>query len=192
MILRLSFAFVLSSFVGVLAGCGERGDHGHVHDDAPEELEPTSKTVFGERVLVFLEYPHLVRGVSARFLAHYSVLATGEPVRSGSVTLEIGSTTFAVDAPKRDGLFIPEGSLATAGTFPARIVLRGEQAEEALDLGDIVVHATEAEAAAAASAGDEPADAVPFLLEQQWKIGLKLQRASPRTLTERRIIPARS
>jgi cobalt-zinc-cadmium efflux system membrane fusion protein len=204
MIRRHRFAFVLWSFVGALAGCGERGDHDHDHDDGhahgheadhghgAEELEPTSATVFGERVLLFLEHPHLVRGVPARFLAHYSVLATGEPVRSGAVTLEIGSTTFAADAPRRDGLFVPEGSLPSAGTFPARIVLRGEQAEETLDLGEVVVHASEADAAAAAASGaEEPQDAVPFLLEQQWKIGLMLERASPRTLTERRIVPAR-
>src|SRR6187402_1656124 len=84
------------------------------------EHDPASLTVFGERLLLFMEHPHLVRGERSRFLAHLTVLETGEAVRSGSATLEIGSTRIEANAPTRDGLFVPEGSVAEAGTFPAR------------------------------------------------------------------------
>ncbi len=174
------------------ASCGP--DSVGAVEDATHSREPTSTTVFGERLLLFLEYPHLVRGVPARFLAHLTVLGSGEPVRSGTVTLEIGSSRFAVDAPKREGLFIPEGSLPEPGRFPGRLSVRSEQAEELLDLGEIVVHASEEEAAAAASssAEEEPPNAVPFLMEQQWKVKLLLSEAVPRILTERLIVPARA
>ncbi|MBK7875723.1 MAG: hypothetical protein IPJ77_08225 [Planctomycetes bacterium] len=162
-----------------------RAEDDHAH--AAVELEPVSTTRFGERVLVFLEHPPLVRGEKARFLAHFSVLATGEPIRAGRVVLTIGSATFTVDAPKRDGLFIPEGAIEAAGRFPARIVVASAQAEETLDLGEVVVHASTDDAARAtqADAAEDPPGAVPFLLEQQWKIGLLVHAAAPRALARR-------
>jgi RND family efflux transporter MFP subunit len=155
------------------------------------EPEPASVTLLGERVLLFMEYPHLVRGEEARFLVHLSVLATGAPVRSGRVVLQVGDTRLAVDGPARDGVFVPEGSLPAAGRFQTRLVLTSDRVDETLVLGEVVVHAT-AEDAAAAAADDEHEheDGIRFLLEQQWKVGLLLSRAAPRTVTRRLIVPA--
>jgi biotin carboxyl carrier protein len=110
------------------------------------------------------------------------------------VTLEIGASRLTADAPKREGLFIPEGSLPEPGTFEARLVVESEQAEESLDLGEIVVHPSEeaADQAAHSEAGDEPPNAVPFLMEPQWKVKLLLAQASSRTLSKRLIVPARA
>jgi len=161
---------------------------------AESARDPQSATVFGERLLLFMEYPHLVRGAPARFLAHLTVLGTGEPVRSGTVTLEIGAARLPADAPKRDGLFVPEGSLTDPGTFHGRLVVKSEQAEESLDLGEIVVHSSEREAdeAARSAAGSEPTGAVPFLMESQWKVRLLLARAGEQTLNRRLVVPARA
>ncbi len=189
---RLTLGIVVSIYsLFLAAGCGRRS--AAAEDPAPS-LEPTSATVFGERLLLFMEYPHLVRGVPARFLAHLTLLGSGEPIRSGTVTLEIGTSRFAIAAPKREGLFIPEGSFTESGRFPGRLIVRSDQAEESLELGEVVVHASEGDAAAAASssAGDEPPNAVPFLMEQQWKVKLLLAAAAPRLLTERLIVPARA
>ena len=188
---RLGFVLsVTSSFF--VASCGPNS--AAAAEDAVHEHDPTSTTVFGVRLLLFMEYPHLVRGAPARFLAHLTVLETGEPVRSGTVTLEIGGSRFSIDAPKREGLFIPEGSLPEPGTFDARLIVKGEQADESLDLGEIVVHANEegADRAAHSEGGDEPADAVPFLMEPQWKVKLLLAQAGKRTLNKRLIVPGRA
>jgi cobalt-zinc-cadmium efflux system membrane fusion protein len=175
----------------IAAGCGQGPRAGE--QGAAAAADPIGMTVVGDRVLLFMEHPQLVQGVPARFLAHLTVLGTGEPVRSGVVTLEVGPSVLRVDAPKREGLFIPQGSLPQSGSFPARLVVRSEQVEEDLDLGEMVVHDDEASAAAAASSGaEEPADTVPFLMEQQWKVKLLLARAEPRSLSERLIVPARA
>jgi multidrug efflux pump subunit AcrA (membrane-fusion protein) len=191
---RLCFlGFVLSiTSPFFAASCGPNS--AAVAEDAAHSHDPTSTTVFGERLLLFMEYPHLVRGASARFLAHLTVLETGEPVRSGTVTLEIGSTRLTVDAPRREGLFIPEGSLPEPGTVNGRLIVKSEQAEETLELGEIVVHANEegADRAAHSEAGDEPPNAVPFLMEPQWKVKLLLAQAGKRTLSKRLIVPARA
>lgn len=191
---RLCFlGFVLSiALPYFVASCGPNS--AAVGADAVHEHDPMSTTVFGERLLLFMEYPHLVRGAPARFLAHLTVLETGEPVRSGSVTLEIGGSRLSIHAPKREGLFIPEGSLPESGTFNARLIVKSEQADESLDLGEIVVHANEegADRAAHSEDGDEPADGVPFLMEPQWKVKLLLAQAGKRTLNKRLIVSGRA
>ena len=192
---------LLSLFVA--QGC----DHGHKHDGADphahgdhghgeeEGLEPVSVTAFTEKVLLFIEHPPLIKGEKARFLAHFSVLKDGEPIRSGEATLEATGldgkvVTIKAEKPARDGLFIPEGAFDTPGTYKARVLVRSEQAEDSVDMGELVVHADKAaaEAASKSEVAEEPPGAVPFLLEQQWKVKLLLAEAKKTTLTQR--IPA--
>lgn len=191
-------AFVsLSAFVTFVTACEHSGSHTHEpagQAAAPAELEPATVTVFGERTLLFMEHPPLVPGVAARFLAHLTVAATGEPVRAGRVVLEIGGTSLSVDAPKRDGLFVPEGTLPAAGTFSARLVVTSEQVQETLELGQLHVYASvdDARRAAAAEVGAAAPNEVPFLMEQQWKVKLLLAEARPTTLSRRLVLPARA
>lgn len=194
MIHRVVLSLVLSlpgsSF---LVACSPAHDHAHP-PSGPAELEPSTVTVFGERALLFMEFPPLVKGEPARFLVHLSVNATGEPVRSGRVALDIGGFGLAVDAPKREGLFVPEGAPPTAGVQRARVIVTSEQVEETLDLGEITVYET-AEAARRAAESATPAEtpnAVPFLLEQQWKVKLLLSEARPRSLSNRLVVPAQA
>ncbi|MFN9787126.1 MAG: efflux RND transporter periplasmic adaptor subunit [Planctomycetia bacterium] len=162
-------------------------EHDHEHD-------PASMTVFGERILAYIEHPHLARGVSAKFLVHITVLATGEPVRDGSVVLEIGSTRLEAAVKARDGLFTPEGAPPEDGYFKARLVVKGEQVDETLELGEVEVHRDAHEAAHSADDGaeEEPANAVPFLLETQWKLKLLVAQAGPRVLARRHAVLARA
>ena len=189
----ISCALLLLATLSLAPGCSPAPAHAEGSAPAPvDELEPVTVTLFGERVLLFMEHPPLVRGEPARFLAHLSVLATGEPVRAGRVTLSIGATTLVAEQAKRAGLFIPEGSVDASGRLPAKLTVASAQAEEALDLGEIVVHASAAEAARAAQSAtaEEPSGAVQFLMEQQWKINLLLAQAGPRSLARRLIVPA--
>lgn len=166
---------------------------GHAHDG--EGPDPVSVTMFTSKVLLFMEYPHLVKGEPAEFLAHFSVLETGEPVRIGSFTLEAvgpdGKTeTVRLDAPARAGIFIPEHAFASAGPYAARLTVDSPQVQDSLEL-ELVVHpdAHEAEHAAEAAAGEDPPDAVSFLLEQQWKVGTLLGQVERRSLTKRLQLP---
>ncbi|MED6335889.1 MAG: efflux RND transporter periplasmic adaptor subunit [Planctomycetota bacterium] len=185
----------------LLAACRpatvSHADHDHEHEEEPE---PVAVTVFTEKVELFMEYPRLVPGLEGRFLAHVTVLATGEPVRSGSLTLELSrpdgfSKTIEAAQPERDGLFIPVGALETPGSFDARIVVRSEQVEETIVLAPIVVYAdlaaahSASHAAAHAEETEASANAVPFLLEQQWQIGLLTEVVEARTLVRRLRVP---
>ncbi len=183
------------AYLSIVSGCKPSDSHPHEHEQPPgtaAELEPETKTVFGDRTLLFMEHPPLVRGTQARFLAHLTVSATGEPVRAGRVRLEIGSTVLVADAPKRDGLFVPEGMFTEPGTHRARLSVVSEQVEEALDLGEVHVYADAQSARqAASSAVEEPhPNEIPFLMEQQWRVKLLLAEASPQALSRRLTIPA--
>jgi membrane fusion protein, heavy metal efflux system len=182
--------FIALPFVSLPVGC-HPSPQAQAAAEA-SELDPIGATVFGERALLYFEYAPILKGQPDRFLAHLSVRATGEPVRSGRVTLSIGSTTLVAEAPKRDGLFIPEGSLPEAGRFKARLVVASSQVEEELDLGEIEVQPSieAARASQEAQAQAEPSGSVPFLMEQQWRVKLLLEEASPRALTRRLVVPA--
>ncbi len=167
--------------------------HAHGDDEGPE---PISVTLFTSKVQLFMEYPHLVRGEHAEFLAHVTVLATGEPVRSGSLTFDLTQpdgqrVDLTWDRPKRDGLFVPEWRFDTAGTYELRLRVDSPQVQDVIEVGELVVHADEDAAfhAAEAAAELDPPDVVQFLLEQQWKIGTLYEPVSERTLVHRLALP---
>ena len=182
-------------------GCGQAtgapatagpDDHARA-DDGPE---PVGVTLFTSKVLLFMEYPRLVQGEPAVFLAHFSVLATGKPVRSGTMTLEAtgpdGKVEVAkVEAPTRPGIFIPEHAFRSQGTYQGRLILDSPQVQDTIELGEMTVHPTAqaAQAAAHQAAGENPPDAVPFLMEQQWKVGTLLSQVERRSLTRRLRLP---
>lgn len=195
----------------LISACGERsaqphGDtvqpalareagsaHAHGEEDGPD---PIVVTHFTDKVQLFMEYPHLVRGEEARFLAHVTVLATGDPVRAGRLELQLSQpdgTVISVVArePARDGLFIPIKAFGTTGTYTGRISLSSPQVDDDFEFGIVVIHPDEHSALAAADAevADEPTDAIPFLLEQQWPMDFLLEQARPRTLVKRLLVP---
>ena len=166
--------------------------HAQTGEDGPA---PIVVTHFTDKVQLFMEYPRLVRGEQARFLAHVTVLDTGDPVRSGRLELQLsqsdGTAISAVAAePARDGLFIPIKAFDTSGTYTGRISVSSPQVEDEFEFGIVVIHPDERSALAAADAevADEPAGAIPFLLEQQWPIEFLLEQAGPRTLVKRLLV----
>ncbi len=181
-------------------GHGVTADHHQAeHGDGEHEgLDPIAVTLFTSQVQLFMEYPHLVKGEQAQFLAHLTVLATGEPIRSGKLTFEASAPSEApirmtLDAPKRDGLFVPQWKPAAAGRYHLKLSVDSPQVRAVVDVGELLVHADahEAEHVAEEAAGAEPPDMVPFLLEQQWKIGTLYEPVAKRTLVHRLAIPGR-
>jgi RND family efflux transporter MFP subunit len=170
-------------------------DHGHGAGEGPD---PISVTLFTSKVQLFMEYPHLVKGMDAEFLAHVTVLATGEPVRSGTLTFDLArpdgtKQNLTLDAPKRDGLFVPEWDAGTPGRYGLRLIVDSPQVQDTIDVGELIVHVDEDSAfhAAEAAAEPDPPDLVQFLLEQQWKIGTLYESVSKRTLVHRLPLPGR-
>ena len=186
---------VLLAFLATLPACAPapvRAGGDHAPAPQPVELEPFAHTVFGARHMLFVEHPALLRGEAARFAAHFSVLATGEPVRAGRARVVAGDTTASLEAPSRDGIFLLEPRFDSAGAFSGRIELATAEGTEAFELGELVVHAArvDAERAQAASAKPVQGNEVSFHLEQQWKVRLLVGAAGARSLARRFVVPA--
>lgn len=211
--------FSIGSSLLILTACNRQGDDAHSHDAAAgqdhadhgvhghddhghgdhEGPDPISITLFTPKVQLFMEYPHLVKGHEADFLAHVTVLATGHPVRSGSMVFTATPTSgrptvLKLKAPRRDGLFVPQWSPDAAGSYQLMLTVDSPQVAEQINVGEVIVHPNQDAALAAAEAlpeEPEPVDVVPFLLEQQWKFDFLLAQTEQRTLTRRLSVPAK-
>lgn len=180
---------VLACFLLICAPIACSHDHeDHTHPPADSELEPMRHTVFGNKLLLFLEHPPLIRAESVRFLAHFSILETGEPVREGRVQLALGDLRWEQNSPARDGLFIPAGAPPAAGRFPLKVTLATSGLQEEFDLGFVEVF--ENAKGVPPSSADSTGDSVDFLLEQQWKIGLLVRPATDGLIKVQRSFPA--
>jgi membrane fusion protein, heavy metal efflux system len=180
----------------LIAACNQSSQPIEAAQVVDEQPEPIAITLFTEQLGLYLEYPQLVVGSEARFLIHLTVLATGDPIRSGQARLELTDSSGATQSlraeqPKRDGLFIPVATFAEANEYQVKLILESQQGWATMDLPAFVVHpdVNAAHAAARAAETEEPADLIHFLLEQQWKINLLCEPVQRRTLTQRLQVP---
>ena len=152
----------------LLSACAdhEQADpHDHAGDTA---LVYTHYTEASE---LFVEFPPLVVGHSARLLAHFTNLADYSPVTHGTVDAALqkdGNTLarFRVSAPTRDGLFTPTVTPRDAGAFNLIVTLRHDGQTAIHDLGPVTVFPS---ADAVDVHQPEPEGDISYLKEQQWQ-----------------------
>src|SRR5215213_3985900 len=144
---------------------------------APAEHDtPTlDVTSWTDKSELFMEYPPLVTGQSARFAVHltrlddFKALNAGKP--SVTFTPEGGgsATVFAGTPPLRPGAFRVEGVAPAAGRYRWVLAVDAPGLSDRHDLGIVTVFADEKTAFAEAEkqpAGDP--SAISYLKEQQW------------------------
>jgi len=195
-----------------LAGNGASQSAGHGHGEAGAESahgghahggdEPTVKTtLWAKKVDIFLERPYAVAGKAIEPLFHVTVMNSGSPVTEGSLFFQATGPKQSVleirsEKPTRPGIFIPSVTFPEAGTYQAKITVESPQVEgggETIELPSVVVYGNPDEALAAAQEAPEEnaADAISFLKEQQWRVGLITAPAEERELVERLVVPGR-
>lgn len=179
-----------------IPSCNQDARGGGDHDHSDETAPPVVVTIFTDSVQLFMEYPHLVAGQEADFLAHLTVLETGEPIRAGFIHFIVTDSAertqkLVLDAPRRDGLFVPAWTFESPGVYTLELLLVSGQTDDRINVGELIVHETAAKADAAAHAAErpDPPGLVPFLLEQQWKMNLRYAPVKRRTLLHRLRVP---
>lgn len=206
MYFRLLISSILLFFMSCSPKSGHHGhahdDHGHGHDDhghghndhghgghhEEEELEPVVVTQFTEKTLLFMEYPQLIVGEKARFLAHFSILKTGDPAYKGTLDFIITDAsgdkkTISLDKPKRDGLYIPEYAFTKPGKYKGEMILKTDLLPGSdKQTFELTVYAS-AKDVKVEEAEEDPG-AITFLLEQQWKIPVTYAKASKKKMSE--------
>jgi RND family efflux transporter MFP subunit len=187
-ILTLSAA-VLAVFL--LPACGEKNaakdDHNakaatekdaHRHADSGEKI-----THFSDKSELFVEFPPLVVGQPATFVAHFTWLANFKPVTKGRLTVVlVGGAApeerFAIDAPDVPGIYKPVVTPKTTGEHELTLIVESEQGVLTHELGHVDVFA-DAKAALAGHGEHEghghdeyghEDEGISFTKEQQWKI----------------------
>lgn len=186
-LLKTASVTLLALFL--LAGCGEKraakdehgtkpgGDlahaangHGDSHEDSGEKL-----THFSDRSELFLEFPPLVVGQPATFVAHFTWLADFKPVAQGRLTVLLAGggspeERFAVDAPTVPGIFKPVVTVKVAGERELTLIVETAGVILTHALGTVTVF-TDAKAAQTGHDTHGHDDkGISFSKEQQWKI----------------------
>src|SRR5262245_52645117 len=159
---------------GVLAmlaigGCAR---HANQLNAEPPTLNVTDWTSNTE---LYLEYPPLVSGQSARFAVHLTRLEDFKASNAGTPSIEFtpeaggSATVLRGSPPSRPGAFRVEGVPPAAGRYRWALVVEAPGLTDRHDLGSITVFADEKTAFAEAEkrAVDDPS-AIAYLKEQQW------------------------
>ena len=163
---RVPVALILSLFG---AACARSGD-------APK-AEPVGLNVthWTEKTELYMEYPPLVTGQSARFAVHLTKLNDFQALNAGTPSLEFtperGGTPTVLRGtpPSRPGAFRVEGLPPAAGRYHWALIVDAPGLADRHDLGSVTVFPDDA--AARAEAEKRPADdpaAIAYLKEQQW------------------------
>jgi multidrug efflux pump subunit AcrA (membrane-fusion protein) len=178
------------------AANAEAAQGGHAHGGD----EPTVRTtLWANQIDIFLERPYAVAGKAIEPLFHVTVMKNGSAVTEGSLIFKASGpepVEVRMEKPTRTGIFIPSITFPKPGTYQAQMTVATPQIEggqETIDLPPVVVYGSAEEALAAAKASPEEnaADAISFLKEQQWRVGLITAPAEQRELVERLVVPGR-
>jgi membrane fusion protein, heavy metal efflux system len=170
------------------------GAHSH-GGDAPS----VKTTLWAKQIDIFLERPYIEAGKAIEPLFHVTIMKDGSPVTEGSLSFEASGPAHVevrMDKPTRIGIFIPSVTFPKPGSYQTKMTVKSPQiegGEETIELPPFIVYASTEEAVAAAKQAPEEntADAIPFLKEQQWRIGLITAAARQNELVERLVVPGR-
>ncbi|MCI0433538.1 MAG: efflux RND transporter periplasmic adaptor subunit [Gemmatimonadetes bacterium] len=137
------------------------------------EYESIVVTQWNDSTELFLEYPHPVAGrQTGNWAIHLSSMKDFKPIRSGMVTVRFMSgdaeaESFTIDSPARDGIFLLDPVIASAGAYRVELALESPQVRSRHVLPEVRVFADLSEVPLAAVEEDA---GIAFLKEQQWQI----------------------
>ncbi|MDP2811692.1 MAG: efflux RND transporter periplasmic adaptor subunit [Rhodocyclaceae bacterium] len=157
----------------LLAGCGDKTPA--TAAAAPHAEAGAKITHFNDKTELFVEFPTLIVGQEATFVAHFTQLADFKPLVQGKLTVLLSGgdapdERFSVDAPSVPGIFKPGVTPKAAVVRELTLIVESPLGTLAHELGPVTVFAS-AKAAEAAHGDHEAGDAgIPFSKEQQWKI----------------------
>jgi membrane fusion protein, heavy metal efflux system len=153
----------------LVAACTRSGD-------APKTETPTlNVTHWTEKTELYMEYPPLVAGRSARFAVHLTKLNDFQALAAGTSALEFipergGTPTLLRGTPtSRPGAFRVDGAAPGAGRYRWALLVDAPGMSDRHDLGSVTVFPDDAAARAGAEKhqAEDPA-AIAYLKEQQW------------------------
>ncbi|NUM33118.1 MAG: efflux RND transporter periplasmic adaptor subunit [Candidatus Brocadiae bacterium] len=154
------------------------GQHEHGHHDDQDELT-IARTIWTDKIELFVEFPVLIVGEKAVFLAHYTYLADFQPVREGQLEVElVGNETVrtVMDKPARTGIFLPEITPKKSGVYDLIFRLTTTRGSDIQSIQKLNVYSSQEEAKKNHPV-EEEMHGISFLKEQQWQIDFSTVQA---------------
>lgn len=157
----------------LLAGCGDKtpatADAEH-HDNTGAKI-----THFSDKTELFVEFPTLIVGQTATFVAHFTQLADFKPLAQGKLTVLLSGGNapderFSADAPSVPGIFKPGVTPQAAGERELTLIVESALGTLTHELGPVTVYADAKAAAAGQGEHGDDDSGIAFSKEQQWKI----------------------
>ena len=170
----LRSVLVVLVVVGAFSACRRTGSE----PAAPAEPPTLDVTNWTGKSELFMEFPPLVAGQSARYAVHLTRLSDFTPMTTGRPRIEFtpqsGASTIVLQGnpPSRPGAFRVEGNSPPAGRYNWALIVDAPDLQDRHDLGTITVFPDEKSAIADAEqhAGGDAA-AISYLKEPQWTNG---------------------
>jgi len=144
-------------------------------------------TKWGDTTQLFVEFPALVVGEESPFSAHLTRLADHFAIDRGTVTVELTGgqqaiERFTISGPVSPGIFRPVVTPAHTGERTVTLRLDSAAASEVHEVGNFTVFETREAAEAASDEPAEDAEAISFLLEQQWPVRFHIEQLELRSM----------
>ncbi|BDD03307.1 efflux RND transporter periplasmic adaptor subunit [Aureibacter tunicatorum] len=157
-------------------GHAHNADGSHPTGGVPSEVF----TINTNNTELFVEFPALVKGKTSRFAAHVTSIKGHKPANSGSVTamLIIGNEGIkhTVDAPSSKGIFSPKLQPTKDGKAQLIFEINTPDIKDKITINDITIYPTIEAAQNGVQTMAEPADAIPFLKEQAWRVDFQTEK----------------
>ncbi len=172
------------------SACGEHSHHDeleHSHHDELEqmEVEPIAITDYTQYTELFVEFNPFVVNTQSRFLAHFTNMKNFKPFVEGAVEVCLNfkdkKECFSVDAPTRDGIFIPTALPTQTGEVKLSISISYDDKTVTHNLGKFMVYKSLNQIPLSADTQD---DGISYLKEQQWQVEFATQMVKKRHLRE--------
>ena len=175
----------LASFLLFLSFSG--ACHSHPHEQEQED-ETIAVTLWINSFELFMEYPPLKVGESARFAAHLTNLNTFEPVVRGPVTFQFRSADrvvkeVTVEEPLLPGIFAFEVSFDHPATLILDVIVDDISQTGTIRPSPIQIYKADDEIPPIEEVLVQ-GDRVAYSKEQQWKLPFRTEVASRHTLRE--------
>jgi RND family efflux transporter MFP subunit len=151
-----------------------------------------SITYWSDDLELFMEHPPLQAGQLVKFAVHLTKLDDFEPVSEGPVLFRFSKSgakpkMVTVGRPDSPGIFGPTLTFDEPGEYTLQLEVLSDELETSLSYGPILVTEGSLEDMGEA----EPADAITYLKEQQWKLPFSTEVVQHRTINKTLRLSAR-
>ena len=147
---RLSLPLILLTVLACRAGSS-----GPAATEAETVVRVESFTHYAAHTELFVEYEPFIAGKASPMAAHLTRLEGWKPLTEGKVVATLSGDgqeeRFEASAPSSPGIFRPEPKPSRSGRRRLTLIVTTSEGTDAHELGEVIVHASAAEAAKASA-----------------------------------------